>query len=213
MQLNLELDAEQTRRLVALQARFATACNALVPIVRESRCWHRVTLHHIAYRTLRDAFPDLGAQMACNAIYSVSRACRHIFQSQESPFYRAKRVDTPLPVMEFLSASPVFFDRHTISIKNATLSMFTLEGRMRFLVRLSAEDEARFQNEKLREVVLVRRDMRFQLNFFFSPSDAEDGLEESQFSVVFPDTPVSSSSNPSDLVVKISSQLSESLTS
>jgi hypothetical protein len=51
----------------------------------------------------------------------------------------------------------VYFDRHTLSLKAGQLSMFTLDGRMRFQLALAAQDEERFHTQKLREIVLSRR--------------------------------------------------------
>ena len=51
---------------------------------------------------------------------------------------------------------PVYFDRHTLSLKAGQLSMFTLDGRMRFQLALAAQDEERFHAQKLREIVLSR---------------------------------------------------------
>ena len=45
---------EQYARLVALQSAFAQACNALAPVVRETRVWNRVALHHLAYKPMRE---------------------------------------------------------------------------------------------------------------------------------------------------------------
>ena len=50
---------EQAAHLQALQAAFAEVCNALAPQVRDTRCWNRVTLHHLAYKQLRERFPLL----------------------------------------------------------------------------------------------------------------------------------------------------------
>ena len=38
----LDVTAAQAKALAALQAAYADACNALVPIVREHRVWNRV---------------------------------------------------------------------------------------------------------------------------------------------------------------------------
>ena len=189
LQLSLSPSPEQAERLAALQARFAEACNWLMPTVRETQSWHRVSLHHATYQGLRAAFPDLGSQMACNAIYSVSRTCRLAFQTPGSPFFRARRTTAPLPEIRFLPSSPVFFDRHTISVRDGQLSMFTLGGRMRFLGALTPAEEARFAGEKLREIVLVRRGEGFQLNFLFggAPEAEEAGEvqgERPQFQVL-----------------------------
>jgi len=81
VRIRLNTTPEQSARLIALQTAFAEVCNALVPLVRESRVWNRVALHHMAYRGLRERFPALGSQMVCNAIYSVSRSCRLVFQT------------------------------------------------------------------------------------------------------------------------------------
>ena len=163
----LSTTAEQTARLRALQIAFAEVCNALVPTVRETRIWNRVTLHHMTYKALRERFPALGSQMVCNAIYSVSRSCRMVFQSAGSPFHLSVLGDKPLPMMRFMDTSPVYFDRHTLSLKSGQVSMYTLDGRMRFQLILRPEDEAAFHHRKLVEIVLKRSGEAFSLNFRF----------------------------------------------
>src|SRR3954467_13326101 len=108
---------EQVARLAELQAAFAQACNALAPIVQKTRVWNRVALHHMAYKALRAQFPQMGSQMVCNAIYSVSRHSRLMFQTPASPFNIAKLGDKQLPLLKFTDRAPVYFDRHTLSIK------------------------------------------------------------------------------------------------
>lgn len=174
LRIPLNTSPEQVARLQALQAAFAEVCNALAPIVQQSRCWNRVALHHMSYRMLRERFPQLGSQMVCNAIYSVSRTCRIVLQHPQSPWNVAKLGDRPLPLLRFLPTCPVYFDRHTLSMKDGRLSMFTLDGRMRFQLDLKAEDEMRFHEEKLREIVLGNTPQGFQLSFFFSPTADED---------------------------------------
>ncbi|NBT92621.1 MAG: hypothetical protein EBT37_08500, partial [Betaproteobacteria bacterium] len=71
LRVPLNTSTEQSTRLKALQAVFAQACNALAPIVQQTKVWNRVALHHLMYRNLRERFPELGSQMVCNAIYSV----------------------------------------------------------------------------------------------------------------------------------------------
>lgn len=156
--LRIHLDAapEQVARLQALQSGFAQVCNALAPVVQQTRVWNRVALHHLAYRQLREQFPGMGSQMVCNAIYSVSRTCRLVFQHPGSPFHVARLGNKPLPLLRFSDTCPVYFDRHTLSLKAGQLSMFTLDGRMRFQLALGAQDEAAFHARKLREIVLSR---------------------------------------------------------
>ena len=166
LRIPLNASPEQAQRLQALQQGFARLCNALAPLVQSTRVWNRVALHHLAYRQLREQFPDMGSQMVCNAIYSVSRTCRMVFQHPDSPLHLDKLGDRPLPLLRFADSCPVYFDRHTLSLKAGQLSMFTLDGRMRFQLSLDSEVEARFQSQKLREVVLSRRaDGVFVLSF------------------------------------------------
>lgn len=160
---------EQQARLQALQQVFAQVCNALAPVVQQSRCWNRVALHHLAYRQLREQFPAMGSQMVCNAIYSVSRAARLVYQHPSSPFCVGRggaTADVSLPRLVFMPGAPVYFDRHTLSIKPNQLSMYTLDGRMRFQLTLATEVVALFEQRRLREVLLTQRaDGQFVLGF------------------------------------------------
>jgi len=171
LRIPLNTSAEQAARLASLQVAFAEVCNAIAPTVQQTRCWNRVALHHLVYRSLRERFPQIGSQMVCNAIYSVSRTCRLVLQHPASPFNVTKRPGAPLPLLNFLPTSPVYFDRHTLSLKEGQLSMYTLDGRMRFQLDLKPEDQARFTTEKLREIVLSRLPSGFQLAFAFSSED------------------------------------------
>ena len=157
LRIPLNASPEQVKRLQALQTGFAQVCNALAPLVQQTRVWNRVALHHLSYRQLREQFPEMGSQMVCNAIYSVSRTARLVFQHPQSPFNLARLGDKPLPLLRFADSCPVYFDRHTLSLKAGQLSMFTLDGRMRFQLALKAQDEERFHSQKLREIVLSRR--------------------------------------------------------
>jgi hypothetical protein len=170
----LQASVEQHERLAQLQSTFAQACNSLAPLVRETRCWNRVGLHHLAYRNLRERFPQLGSQMACNAIYSVSRACRLVYQSPQSPWSVTRNSDSDLPLVLFEKSAPVYFDRHTLSLRNGAVSMFTLDGRIRFEVNLSTTQLNHFINDRLREVVLQRIGGTFQLGFYFAAVDADE---------------------------------------
>lgn len=169
LRVQLNASAEQHARLQALQLAFSQVCNTLAPVVQQSRMWNRVALHHASYRQLREKFPALGSQMVCNAIYSVSRMSRLVYQHPNSPFNVAQLGAKPLPLLRFSDNAPVYFDRHTLSVKGGKLSMYTLDGRMRFDVALSPVNEQRFHREKLREVVLAR-DARgtFELCFWFA---------------------------------------------
>ena len=175
LRITLNAAPEQRERLVELQAVFAQLCNALAPLVQQNRNWNRVTLHHLAYRSLRQQFPSIGSQMVCNAIYAVSRTARVVFQHPASPFHLSRIGAKPLPLIHFASSNPVYFDRHTLSLKAGMLSLYTLDGRMRMKLALKPADEALFHQRKLREVILsLRKDTRFELLFSFMEPDEEE---------------------------------------
>lgn len=182
VRVRLDTSTEQKARLLALQVAFARVCNALAPVVRDSRCWNRVALHHMAYKDLRERFPEVGSQMVCNAIYSVCRASRLIYQHPDSPFNVTRMGGRALPLLRFSDSCPVYFDRHTLSLKGGRLSMYTLDGRMRFQLSLGEDGEARFQQQRLREIVLSRlRDGGFELVFWFDDGDkASAGYREAE---------------------------------
>lgn len=163
--LQLQVDDTQQALLAHLQARFAAACNALAPRVAEQRLWNRVTLHHLSYRELRDAFPELGSQMACNAIYAVCRAARLVYQHPKSPVNLARLGSGRLPRLQFTDQSPVYFDRHTLSLKANEVSLFTPGGRIRCPLRLPAAVQQRLRTARLREVLLTRKDGHYLLDF------------------------------------------------
>ena len=170
----LNTNPEQFARLQALQSAFAEVCNALAPEVKKSRVWNRVALHHLHYRTLREKFPALGSQMICNAIYAVSRASRLVFQTPGSPFNLTKLGTKALPLLQFADSCPVYFDRHTLSIKGTKLSLFTLDGRMHFELTLPDEQLLLFKVAKLREISLTRRlDGLYELAFWLEAAQTQ----------------------------------------
>lgn len=175
LRIPLNTSPRQHEQLVKLQQAFAQVCNALAPMVQQTRCWNRVALHHMAYKRLREAFPELGSQMVCNAIYSVSRASRLIFQHPQSHFNVARLGTRPLPRLHFLPQAPVYFDRHTLSIKSGQISMYTMDGRIRFELGLGPDAEVRFRKERLREIVLNSDRGGFYLTFHFALP--EEGAE------------------------------------
>lgn len=181
LRLRLSPSPDQKARLLALQGAFARVCNALAPEVRDTRCWNRVALHHMTYKGLREQFPEIGSQMVCNAIYSVCRASRLVYQHPKSPFNVARMGDRPLPLLRFADSCPVYFDRHTLSLKAGQVSMYTLDGRMRFQLALRPEDEAAFHAQKLREIVLSRQaDGGFELSFWFADAEPDNATTAQQ---------------------------------
>lgn len=172
LRVPLTTSPEQRARLCELRSVFARVCNELAPQVQQSRVWNRVALHHLHYRALREQFPGLGSQMVCNAIYAVSKMARLIYQHPASPYNLTRRPGQALPLLRFADSCPVYFDRHTMSIKPGQLSLFTMDGRMHFELALDAERLALFDRARLREVVLNERpDRVFELSFFLVSPD------------------------------------------
>ena len=71
------MDSDAFEKLQRTQELFRRACNLLVDIIREDtekklRLWQRFNLHHAGYYRVREAVPELGAQLVCNAV----RVCR-----------------------------------------------------------------------------------------------------------------------------------------
>jgi hypothetical protein len=176
----LNTSTEQHARLCELRAVFARVCNELAPQVQQSKVWNRVALHHLHYRSLRAKFPELGSQMVCNAIYAVSKMGRLIYQHPSSPYNVSLRAGLALPLLKFADSCPVYFDRHTLSIKPGQLSLFTMDGRMRFDLTLEADKLALFEQTKLREIVLNERiDRVFELSFHLATTDSPDPAVDS----------------------------------
>jgi hypothetical protein len=187
LRVTLKTTPEQTERLRALQVAFAEVCNAIAPVVQNTRCWNRVALHHLVYRNMRERFPTLGSQMICNAVYSVSRTARLVLQHPKSPWNVNARPGAPLPLLRFSPSAPVYFDRHTLSLKGGVLSMFTLDGRIRFDLRLAPADEARFQRQKLLEVVLLATAAGFDLTFQFANPRSTNNLQKMSATGLLPE--------------------------
>ena len=88
---------------------------------------------------------------------------------------------TPAPLLRFADSCPVYFDRHTLSLKAGQVSMYTLDGRMRFQLALRPEDEAAFHAQKLREIVLSRQaDGGFELSFWFADAEPDNATTAQQ---------------------------------
>ena len=151
---------------------FVQACNFLSKLVVQTHCWNRVGLHHLAYRELRERFPQLGSQMACNAIYSVSVAARRVYQGQGA----ALQAEGQLPRIKFLANAPVYFDRHTLSLKDGRLSMFTLDGRLKFQLNVSPEVEQSLATGKLKEIVMFKDAQGYVLRLTFGGGESAVSL-------------------------------------
>ena len=163
--IRLKVTPEQAAKLNALRTAYAEACNGLVPLVQAARCWNRVDLHRLAYRGLRQETP-LGAQMACNAIFSVCRA------------YRTQRAlgriipHMPVPALRFKRAS-VHFDHRTFTLKGELVSLNTLEGRIRVPMILGEHQRKLLQRGRPKEAELVCRQGQWFFNLAVESPDGE----------------------------------------
>jgi hypothetical protein len=200
----LDTTAEQHARLCALRVVFAQVCNELAPHVQQSRVWNRVTLHHLHYRALREQFPALGSQMVCNAIYAVSKMARLIYQHPKSPYNPNLNPGAALPLLRFADSCPVYFDRHTLSLKPGQLSLFTMDGRMRFELVMGEDKLAIFDVAKLREIVLNEGvDKVFELSFFLDSVEVNDADEDEVLTVQSPSPAVPSRLIPEYVSVEV----------
>ena len=164
----LNISPQQHLVLANLRNLFADACNELAGIVQETRCWNRVALHHMTYKKLRQHYPQLGSQMVCNVIYSVCRNARLVYQHPDSPYNIQKTNNAALPLLKFGPDSAVYFDKHTLSILRNHLSMYTLEGRIRFELTIPDPVVERFKNSGVKEISLENNaDQAMVLRFIF----------------------------------------------
>ncbi len=156
--------------LSELQALFSEACNYIAPIVAQTGCWSRVGLHHLVYRDLRQRFPDLGSQMSCNAIYAVSKVAGLAYRTVG----RTRRKSGALPRLEFSNTSPVFFDRHTLSIRRQQLSLYSPKGRVRIGIENIDVVLAALQHGSLKDILMTRAGGGFVLTFMCQEREFED---------------------------------------
>ncbi len=163
----LRLNAAQAQFLQQLQHRFAQACNVVADIAQQKHVTARVALHHLAYETIRTQFPDLGAQLACNAIYAVARGYK---QAQKVKVALGLTGDA-LPILRFSNTAPVFFDRHTLTLKPNALSLYTLEGRLQFQLDVSDEIIETLRAGQVKEAILQGDGTRYQLSFYLQAKD------------------------------------------
>lgn len=171
VRISLSTNSEQQQRLMELRDAFAQVCNVLALDIRASKIWNRVALHHMHYRGLREKFPQLGSQMVCNAIYSVSKVAKIVYQHPQSRYNIQRLGSNPLPLLQFDQSCPVYFDRHTLSLKDDWLSMYTLDGRMHFKLAIDDEQRVAFVSSNVKEVSLVEvLGVGFELRFFLESS-------------------------------------------
>lgn len=90
--LKLELTPDQVEQLDRLQAAFSAACNLIVRVAAQDKCSNRVKLHHAGYYKIRETSPQLGSQMACNAVHQMSKAYKTLLINRP----KLKKRDAPI---------------------------------------------------------------------------------------------------------------------
>jgi IS605 OrfB family transposase len=136
----------------------------MVPHVQEHRCWNRVALHHLVYYQLREKFPALGSQMACQAIRRVTDAYKALQANEGIP------KDQPVPVITFTPAS-VNFDHRTYSIQGETFSLFTPQGRAKVRFACGPLQKTLLATGIPKEARLIIREGIWYLNLVFDLPD------------------------------------------
>lgn len=142
--IKLKTNKEQSALLLHLRDAFLGACNEIVPFAVDHRCWNRVALHNLCYSKVR-GLTQLGSQMVCNAIFSVCKA------------YKNKCIlkgDT-IPTIHFHKNRSVHFDKRTYSIKRTSLSLYTLQGRIRVEMQMGLFQQTHFSQGLPKEAELT----------------------------------------------------------
>ena len=154
--IKLTLSEVEQQALKKLEVQFSLACNFVGQIAFQAKERNRVKLHHLAYYSLREKFPELGSQMACNAIAKTSQALSALKEPKE---------------LIFKKGCSVHFDKRTYSLKGESLSLFTLEKRLRIPIEISSFHKNFLKQGKPREAELVRKGKRW---FFHLVLDLPD---------------------------------------
>lgn len=170
--VRLETTQEQNKKLQNLQEAFLIACNQIVPHVVENRCWNRISLHNLVYTKIRKNSP-LGSQMVCNAIFSVCKAYKNKLISKAGD----------LPTIHFHKNRSIHFDKRTYSMRANTLSLYTLEGRIRVEMRFGSFQQQLFNQGVPKEAELICKKGYWYLNLVLDLSDPPLSENQTIFAV------------------------------
>lgn len=140
--LKLSITDLQNEPLCELQDLFTKACNTVSSIAFQEKERNRVRLHHLSYRKIRQALPELGAQMCCNAIAKVSASLK----ARKDPIE-----------LVFKKRGSVHFDKRTYSLKKSILSLFTPRGRIQIPLAISPFHRPFLEFGLAKEAELVRK--------------------------------------------------------
>ena len=137
-----------TNEVVATAKAYGKALQFCVNIAWESRIRNNVKHHHVAYRELRETY-KLPAQLA---VACIKQACGIVKRAKSKPVVKRASVDYNFP--------------RSASLKGDILSIVTLNGRQKFVIKVPACYAAYFKEWKLTES-LLRIDRRGNAYFLF----------------------------------------------
>ena len=164
--IKLDTTAEQAEALSILTSEFARGCNLATAYASEHRCVNRIQLHHLVYYPVREN-TRLGSQMACNAMRAVAGAYKTLKANKRLP------AEGSFPPIVFGDRGAVHFDKRTYSLQGDSLSLYTLDGRIRVPMTLG-----NFQRDYLgrgtpREAKLVQKHQGWFFNLVLDvPAEA-----------------------------------------
>ena len=151
--VRLLISPEDSVKLSETHALYRDACNLVVPIVcknKVSRLWQLFALHHAAYSKIREIFPALGAQLACNVIRSVSSAYKTELANHPQQLKQPE-----LKTIRFKNPS-VHLDKNTITYReDGTVSLYTMKGRVEATLAPGDHQTALLTSSKRKESNLV----------------------------------------------------------
>jgi len=153
--LKLVLTQEQSNSLLETQKMFSKACNQIVPHAVENRCWNRVALHHHSYYALRESMPSLGSQMTCNAINKVCLSYKSL---------KIRKKDDEVKIIKFSSNTSVHYDKRTYSLKEDTLSLFSINGRIKCKFKIGDFQKEHIEIGTVKEAELICKGKNWYFN-------------------------------------------------
>lgn len=160
--IKLQTTNEQSVDLTRLQTEFNKACNQIVPVAAENRCWNRLALHHLSYYKIR-ATTNLGSQMVCNAIKAVCDSFKAL---------KIKKSEN-IPLINFAPRSSVHFDKRTYSLKKNVISLYTLSGRISTPMLLGEFQQQYLEQGVPKEAELICRNKVWFFNLVLDLPDAK----------------------------------------
>jgi len=152
--LKLILSEKNAEALSQTQRHFAQGCNRIASYVQENHCWNHVALHNLCYSKVRGEIPQLGSQMVCNALRKVCSSYKvlKIRKNQE------------VPKITFKETSSIHYCARTFTLRGETLSLFSVNKRVKCSFQIGKHQEKYLGQGKIREGELVRKGKRWFFN-------------------------------------------------